>query len=242
MIWTILAFSYVIISMIILFPIGIAAMFFYFLGLRKIMIWVIYYVAKFWGLSIIKVTGCTVTVTGRENIPKKGGVCFVSNHCGYFDIILLLAYCGRPIGFVAKKELLWVPVLNCWIYMIGGLFIDRKAIRKAVRTINKGVERIKSGGGMIIFPEGHRSKGQGLLPFHPGSLKLATMAEAPIVPVALEGSYEVFEKNLRAVRTSLKVAFCEPIDTKNLPHEERKQILCDRIYSVIKEHLEPSGD
>jgi 1-acyl-sn-glycerol-3-phosphate acyltransferase len=224
--------------MIFLLPFGFLAMLLHLLGLKKLMRQAVSLIGKGWALSVIKITGCKITVTGRENIPKKGGVCFASNHCGYFDIALLLAYCGRPIGFIAKKELGYVPFLNVWIYMIGGLYIDRGNARKAIRTINKGVQRIKSGGGMIIFPEGHRSKGLGLLPFHPGSLKLATSAGAPIVPVAIEGSYEVFEKTLRVVSSPVKITFCEPIDTASLPPEEKKQILSDRIYSVIKEKLE----
>jgi 1-acyl-sn-glycerol-3-phosphate acyltransferase len=237
MIKTVLAFIFLALFVLFLFPFGVAAMFFYLLGFKKTVKQFVALIEKVWGMTLIKVTGCKVEVTGRENIPPKGGVCFVSNHDGYFDIALLLAYCGRHVGFIAKKELLLVPFLNIWIYMIGGLFIDRGNIKKAVRTINKGAERIKSGGGMIIFPEGHRSKGQGLLPFHPGSLKLATMAEAPIVPVAIEGSYNVFEKNRRVTPASLKVAFCEPIDTASLPPESRKVILCNMIYSVIKEKL-----
>jgi 1-acyl-sn-glycerol-3-phosphate acyltransferase len=224
--------------MIFLLPFGLLAMLLNLLGLKKLTSQAIYRIAQGWALAIVKISGCKITVTGRESIPKKGGVCFVSNHCGYFDIVLLLAYCGRPIGFIAKKELGYVPFLNIWIFMVGGLYIDRGVIRKAIRTINKGVQRIKSGGGMIIFPEGHRSKGRGLLPFHPGSLKLATSAEAPIVPVAIEGSYEVLEKTWRVVSVPVKIAFCEPIDTASLPPEEKKQILSDRIYSVIREKLE----
>jgi 1-acyl-sn-glycerol-3-phosphate acyltransferase len=223
--------------MIFLVPFGFIALIFHAIGFRKSMNQFVYRIAQSWGLSIIKMIGCKVTVTGRENIPKNGGVCFVSNHGGYFDIVLTLAYCGRLVGFVAKKELLLVPFLNIWIYMLGGLFIDRSTLRKASRTINKGVEKIKNGSGLIIFPEGHRSMGRGLLPFHPGSLKLATMAEAPIVPTVLEGSYELWEKNKRVVKTNLKVTFCEPIDTANLPATDRKLILSDRIYSVIKEKL-----
>ena len=237
MIRTILTLIYVSLSFVVLFPFGLIAMFFYFLGLKKIMTYAIYKLAQGWALSIIIVTGCTVKVTGKENVPKKGGVCFVANHTGFFDIVLIFASCGRPVGFIAKKELSYIPFLNCWIYMVGGQFIDRSSARKALRSINKGVERIKSGGGMIIFPEGHRSKGRGLLPFHPGSLKLATMANAPIVPAVLEGSYNVFEKNYRVNSTELKVTFCEPIDTASLSPEDRKVVLSDRIYSVINERL-----
>jgi len=239
MIKTILVLLYLVIIMIIFLPFGVIPMLFYFLGFRKAMGLVIYRLAQAWAWSITKVAGVKVTVTGKENIPKNGSsVCFVSNHCGYFDIIILLAYCGRTFGFVAKKELLLVPFLNCWIYMLGGLFIDRKNVRKAIKTINKGVQRIKAGNGMLIFPEGHRSKGRGLLPFHPGSLKLATSAEAPIVPVAIDGSYDVFEKTYRVVSTEVKLAFLKPIETAGLPPEERKIVLSDRIFSVIKEQLE----
>ena len=237
MVKTVLLFVYVAVSMIFLVPFGLIALIFYAIGFRKAMKQVFYRIAQGWGLAIIKVTGCKVTVTGRENIPKKGGVCFVSNHSGYFDIVLMLAYTGRMVGFVAKKEFLLVPFLNIWIFMLGGFFIDRSSIRKASQTINKGVEKIKSGHGLIIFPEGHRSLGRGLLPFHPGSLKLATMAEAPIVPTVIEGSYELLEKNKRFTKTTLKVTFCEPIDTASLPTADRKLILSDKIYAVIKEKL-----
>jgi 1-acyl-sn-glycerol-3-phosphate acyltransferase len=201
------------------------------------MMHIIYRLGQLWALSLIPVAGCTAEVKGRENIPKKGGVCFVSNHCGFFDIILLLAFSGRPFGFVAKKELLYVPFIDLWIYMLGGLFIDRGNVKNAIATINKGVKRIKAGGGMLIFPEGHRSKGQGLLPFHPGSLKLATQAGAVIVPVAISGSYDVFEKNNRVESAATKISFLAPIDTASLPLQDRKQLLCDRIFSAIKEEL-----
>jgi 1-acyl-sn-glycerol-3-phosphate acyltransferase len=237
MIKTVLIIIYVGATFIILSPFGLIALFLSLFGLKKQMALAVYKLAQGWALSIIKITGCTVTVTGKENIPRKGGVCFVANHTGYFDIVLMYACCGRPAGFIAKKELIFIPFLNAWIYMVGGQFLDRGSARKALRSINKGVERIKSGGGMIVFPEGHRSKGAGLLLFHPGSLKLATMAEAPIVPVALTGSYDVFERNYRVNSVNAKVVFCEPIITADLPSEDRKVVLSDRIYSVINEQL-----
>ncbi|MCL2802153.1 MAG: 1-acyl-sn-glycerol-3-phosphate acyltransferase [Treponema sp.] len=238
MIKTTLSFIYLVIAMILLIPIGFLAGIFFLLGLRKAMKVVIYKLAQGWARSLIFIARCKITVKGRENIPRKTPVCFVSNHCGYFDILLLLAYCGRPFGFVAKKELLLVPFLNIWIFLLGGLFIDRTNVRKAIRTINEGAQRIRAGGAMIIFPEGHRSKGRGLLPFHPGSLKLATMAEAPIVPIAIEGSYEVLEKNKRVCSVPVNISFLPLIETANLPSEDKKQILSDRIYSAIKEELE----
>jgi 1-acyl-sn-glycerol-3-phosphate acyltransferase len=189
---------------------------------------------------LIFLTGCKLTVTGREHIPRKGGLCIVSNHGSIFDILLHLAYVGRPFGFIAKKELLAVPFLNLWIFLLGGLFIDRKNTRRAVKTIERGVERIKAGGVMIIFPEGTRSKGQGLLPFHPGSLKLAARSLAPVVPAAISGSYDVFERNYRVNAVPVTVAYGAAIPTDRLPAEGRTKRLSEETRAVIGAALEPT--
>jgi 1-acyl-sn-glycerol-3-phosphate acyltransferase len=230
---TILIFIPVVAAFFVLLPIGLLGLLLRLIGIKKPAAHFVYRAAQGWGRLIVFLSGCKVTVSGRENIPKKGGVCFVSNHGSIFDIVLILAFAGRPFGFIAKKELVFIPLLNVWILLLGGLFIDRKNIREAVKTINKGIDRIKSGGAMIIFPEGHRSRGQGLLPFHPGSLKLATQAEAPIVPVALSGSYDVFEKNYRLNSVPIGVSFGVPIPTADLPVADRKQVLASRIRDNI---------
>jgi len=234
---TIVCFAYVAVSMMILIPVGIVVVLFSLIGLRPLMSALMCRIGQGWARLLTGITGCTVTVTGRENIPRRGGVCFVSNHGSIFDIVLLLAYSGRFLGFVAKKELMFIPLVNIWIFVFGGLFIDRKNPRKALKTINTGVERIKSGGTMIIFPEGHRSRGCGLLPFHPGSFKLATQSEAVIVPVAIAGTYDVFEKNSRLNPGPVSITFCKPINTADIPATDRKTVLSDQIYGVIKGEL-----
>jgi 1-acyl-sn-glycerol-3-phosphate acyltransferase len=208
------------------------------LGLRRQSSLWMYRLAQGWARFMIALIGCEVTVRGRENIPPRGGICFVSNHGSIFDILLLLAYAGRPFGFVAKKELSYIPLLNLWIYLLGGSFIDRKNIRQALRTISRGIKRIREGGGMIIFPEGRRSRGQGLLPFRPGALKLATKAEAPIVPVALSGSYDVFERNYRVAAVPVGISFGPPIPTADLSPEDRKRVLAEKTRDLIAGMLE----
>ena len=239
MIRTIVAFIVVVIASLFVTPFGIIAGVAGLLGLRKIRLAIMYPAMIFWSRLLLKMTGCKISAKGRENIPLKGGVCFVCNHSGIADIVLFAGYCRRVVGFIAKKELIFVPIINLWIYLLGGLFIDRKNPRKALKTINKGVEKIKAGGSMIIFPEGSRSRGRGLLPFHPGSLKLATQAEAVIVPVAISGTYELFEKKRRVDSSvHIKISFCKPVNTSEIPLTERKQALADRIFAVIKEELE----
>lgn len=238
MVKTVICFAYVVLAVVGFIPIGIIVVLFSFLGLRRPMSVLMYRIAQGWACGLIAIIGCKVTVTGREKVPLKGGVCFVSNHASIFDIVMLLRYAGRPIGFVAKKELMLIPLLNVWISVIGGLFIDRKNPRNALKTINTGAARIKAGAGMLIFPEGSRSRGQGLLPFKPGSFRLATQAGAVIVPVALRGTYDVFEKNYRANSCDVKITFCDPVNVADIPNEDRKSVLSDRVRSLIASALE----
>jgi len=238
MIKTAMCFAYVVVSMILLTPIGFIVVLFSLLGLRGPMSLLMCRVGQFWALILIKMIGCEITVSGRENIPAKGSVCFVSNHGSIFDIVLILRYTGRLVGFVAKKELRMIPLVNMWIFVVGGLFIDRKNLRKAHKTINTGVARIKAGGSMIVFPEGSRSRGQGLLPFHPGALKLATLSGAVIVPVALSGTYDIFERNRRVFAGPVKITFCEQIDTASIPAVGRKIALSDQIHGIIEKALD----
>ena len=234
MLKTIFLFTLTGILMILVTPIGIIAFVLQWVGLRKATRHLSYRTAQFWAILVRFISGCPVDLRGKENIPPKKGVCFVSNHGSIFDIILALAYIGRPFGFIAKKELLLVPLLNLWIHILGGLFIDRKNPRKALKTITEGINRLKKGSSMLIFPEGHRSRDQGLLPFHPGSFKLATKSGVPIIPVSIKGSYDVVEKNGRVTKTPLRVTFGTPINTGEYNTQELADIARDAVAKGLE--------
>ena len=234
---TVLGFSATVLAAVLYLAIGILAFVLSFLGLKKPMSWVVYKLAQFWAHCVIIITGCAMEVEGREHIPPKGKVCFMSNHGSIFDAVLALAYIGRPFGFIAKKELSLVPLLNLWILLLGGLYIDRKNMRKALETINLGIRRIQKGGRMLIFPEGTRSKGRGLLPFKSGAIRLATHSLAPIVPIAISGSYEVFEKNYRVNPGPVRVVFCPPIMIADMSPDDRKHHLADQVRDIIQAAL-----
>ncbi|MDR2808738.1 MAG: 1-acyl-sn-glycerol-3-phosphate acyltransferase [Spirochaetaceae bacterium] len=223
--------------MIVFIPFGLIFYFISFFGLKKQTAFLIYKIAQIWACTLIKCTGCPVTVKGAGNIPRVEPICFISNHGSVFDTILLLAFAGRPVGFIAKKELIFIPFIDVWIIILGGLFLDRKNIRKAIKTIERGVLHIIEGYAMIIFPEGTRSRGRGLLPFHPGSFRLAAKSNALIVPVAISGSYDVFEKTGRVQPAPVTVQFGIPVASSSLPVTGRRQVLSEQIHEIIEEML-----
>jgi 1-acyl-sn-glycerol-3-phosphate acyltransferase len=213
-------------------------------GLRKTSSELMYKAVKYISSFILFCTGFKITVSGTENIPLRGktGLCFVCNHSGILDILLLFIAVGRPFGFIAKKEIVYVPFINLWLILLGGIFMDRTNPRKSLEAINRGAGKIKKGHSMAIFPEGTRSRGQGLLPFKTGSFHLATDSGADIIPVALTGSYEAFEKTSWVCPRPVYISFGKPIETSQTEGGRNRQYFSDLARAEIAELLKLQQD
>ncbi|MBO7135378.1 MAG: 1-acyl-sn-glycerol-3-phosphate acyltransferase, partial [Spirochaetaceae bacterium] len=67
--------------------------------------------------------GVKVTVKGLENLPRDRAVVLIGNHQGYLDIPLLLGFVDKPIAFIAKAEILKIPVLSTWMKLMQCTFL-----------------------------------------------------------------------------------------------------------------------
>jgi 1-acyl-sn-glycerol-3-phosphate acyltransferase len=177
---------------------------------------------------VLWLTGVDITVIGEENVPKDQAVLFIGNHRSFFDILLTYTRCTRPTGYVAKAEMEKIPLLSNWMRYLHCLFLDRKDIKKGLKTILTGIEKIKSGISICIFPEGTRNRGESdleLLEFHEGSFKLATKSNCPIIPIALNNTVSIFEKQFpRMKKTHVVIEYCKPIIPSELSKEDKKFI------------------
>ena len=177
-------------------------------------------------VKILKMAGVEVTVKGYEKIPKDRPVLYVGNHRSYFDILVGYTTVPGRVGFIAKKEMEKIPLLSGWMINVNCLFLDRKNIKEGLKTILAGVEKIKRGVSVWIFPEGTRNRNSDpkeLLPFKEGSLKIAEKSGCPVVPVAITGTADIFETHIpRITPGKVTIEFGEPIILKELPPEERK--------------------
>lgn len=191
--------------------------------------------------KVINRTGSKVEVKGRENLPE-GAVLFVSNHQGLFDILVLLGYLDKPTGFIAKKEIERIPIINKWMTLIYCIFMDRKDRRQSVQTIHQGIQFLKDGHSLVVFPEGTRSRGKKLNTFKSGSLNLATRSKVPIVPLAIDGTYQMLEENNGKVKaSSIKLIIEKPIQPKDYQHmtkNELSSLLKEIIGTSLNEHKE----
>ena len=184
-----------------------------------------------WSLNI------KIRAVGLEKIPRDGSpVCFVSNHQSMLDIPAVIAGLRIWAGFITKQELDRIPLVSSWIWSINCVYIDRKSPRSSISAILKGVENIRNGIPMFIFPEGTRSKDGSLGEFKSGSLKLATRAKAVIVPITIDGTRKALEQKQGVRRTVVIISVADPIPTANLNEEELK-VLPDTVYGAIEQQF-----
>ncbi len=186
--------------------------------------------------KVIQKTKSDVHVYGQDKLPDEA-VLFVANHQGLFDILALIGYLGKPIGFIAKKETKKLPIVSTWMELIHCVFIDRSDRRQAVKAISQGITYLKSGHSIVVFPEGTRSRGSNLNEFKSGSLRLATKAKVPIVPVAINGTYQMMEQDKGKIKSStITMTITEPIypsDYQDKKHGE----LAASIQTTIEETI-----
>ncbi|MDF2886680.1 MAG: 1-acyl-sn-glycerol-3-phosphate acyltransferase [Lacrimispora sp.] len=197
---------------------------------------------------ILFFAGVKITVKGKEKIPDDQAVLYVGNHRSYFDILVGYTTVPGLVGFVAKKEMKKIPLLSNWMEYVNCLFLDRKNLKEGLKTILQGIEQVKSGISVWIFPEGTRNKNEDimeLLPFKEGSLKIAEKSGCPVVPVAITGTAEVFEKHLPFIRSSkVTIEFGEPFLVKELPPEHKKfpgAYVKKEIERILEEELSFQG-
>jgi 1-acyl-sn-glycerol-3-phosphate acyltransferase len=188
------------------------------------------------GDFLVKKAGIRLETNGQENVPE-GPVVFVSNHQSYWDIpIFFAAVKSKPFGFVAKASLRKIPGFGNWIKDVRSVFIQREDARAALRAIDEGIGLLQQGFSLVIFPEGTRSRSGKMREFKKGSLRLATKAGVPVVPVTLDGTYRAFEETGKISPATIRVIIHKAIETKELSKREAGE-LAEVVEQIIGKQL-----
>ena len=131
-----------------------------------------------------------IRVFGIENIPPKGGVLLASNHQSYLDPPLIAGVARRDVHIMARASLFKIPGLRALIVSYKAFPIERG--RVDVTAVKTAIDRLKKGYAVLVFPEGTRTRDGKVATMKPGFRLLSDRADAPIVPVLLEGVYDIW--------------------------------------------------
>ncbi len=184
-------------------------------------------------------------IDGLNNVPREGGFLVVSNHLHNADPVLISVASPGPMHYMAKKELMTVPVVGKVIQYGGAFPVDRgKADRQAIQM---ATERLQQGIAVGMFPEGTRSVTRRIDRVLPGAGLIALRGNVPILPVAIVGSERLpFNGSKQMHETSggrwrVTVTIGEPFtlplkpDGKRLSSEEAINVAMERVAAMLPE-------
>ena len=176
-----------------------------------------------------------------ERVPLDGPVILASNHASYLDPFLVGAMTRRPIHYLARKSLFRYPVVGRVLRSWNAVPVDRDSGSGAgLKTI---LDRLTAGGGIVLFPEGTRTADGTLQRARSGIGLTVIKSNAPVVPVRVFGTFEVFGRQHRFPRPGrVRVTFGPVMQFASLREESRlcskprlKQIYQDVADAILTE-------
>ncbi|MCM1005029.1 MAG: 1-acyl-sn-glycerol-3-phosphate acyltransferase [Prevotella sp.] len=154
-----------------------------------------YWAPMIWSRAVCALAFVRVKVVGKENLQKGKSYVFVANHQGAFDIWAIYGYLGHNFKWLMKKSLEKVPMVGFTCKTVGHVFVDDSSVAGIKNTIEDAQKRLKQGMSLVIFPEGTRSLYGNMLPFKRGAFMLASEFKMPVVPLTIDGSFNVMPRN-----------------------------------------------
>lgn len=203
-----------------------------------------YYPGMVWSRLVCIITLCPVKVQGGEKLKKGQSYIFVPNHQGAYDIFLIYGYLGHKIKWVMKQSLRKIPFVGKACEVAGFIFVDNSSVRAATRTIEEAKKRLQGGSSIVIFPEGSRTPTGKMGKFKKGAYQMAVDLKLPVVPVSINGTYEVMPIGSFLIRPhKIELVIHDPIPTDEIVFENMRDAavklsgLAERSKTVIESGL-----
>lgn len=197
--------------------------------------WWGYYPPMIWSRLMCKVPLLKVCVEGRENLDPKQSYVFVANHQGPYDIFLIYGWIGRPFSWLMKKELADIPILGSACLKAGHILVDKSGPKAIKNCQDQAQNALRNGGSIVVFPEGSRTFTGHMAHFRRGPFVLANEMRLPIVPITIDGSFQVLprQKGFNFVnRHPLRLIIHNPI-----PFRDDMEGIISESYRVIESGL-----
>jgi 1-acyl-sn-glycerol-3-phosphate acyltransferase len=174
---------------------------------------------------------------GLENLPA-GNFVLCANHQSNFDALVLFRHIRRHMRYVAKKELLKVPLLGPALRRAGNIFVERTGGDSDKAKLSDAANSVRTRVSVVFFAEGTRSDDGILRPFKKGAAIMAIDAQVPLIPAAIAGTHRILEKGSVQIRPRPSVLMIgKPIDTTGMKAEQRDE-LTQRAHAEVAKLLE----
>ena len=182
-------------------------------------------------------SGIRYTVTGREHLQRNRAAVYAVNHTSNVEPPILfdtLSDLFPRLRVLYKAELRKLPILT-WAFDLAGFVpLERGNRDQSLPAIERAAEALRDGNSFLIFPEGTRSRDGTLLPFKKGGFIMALKAQAPVVPIAIDGARAAMRKGSPWIQpVVVRVAIGPPIETAGQSLDDR-----DKLTAAVRGEVE----
>lgn len=183
-----------------------------------------------------RILGIKTEVRVHPDAKNIESAVYIANHQSNLDMVTLTKAVQPRTVTIGKKSLVWLPFFGILYWLTGNILIDRANRSKAVGTIEQVAEKIKSGHlSVMMFPEGTRSRGRGLLPFKTGAFHTAMAAGVPIVPICVSSTNAQLKLN-RWDNGKVIVETLAPVDSSTWQRSDVRQ-LAEDFHETMLAHI-----
>lgn len=181
---------------------------------------------RLWGRAILGAAGVELHRENLDIIEPDKRYILVSNHYSYLDVPCIVTAIRQPIRFMAKVSLFKIPIFGWALGRAGFIPVDRKNRREAVKSFDLAAERIRKGNTITIFPEEGRSRHREMRPFQRGAFLLALKSEKTIIPIAVDGTFDVWPAGVWRIKPGkVTIKAGKPIETAGLTLRDKSRLL-----------------
>ena len=184
-----------------------------------------YAVARVAVRVILRLAGVRMEVSGPDPWLAPQPCIYVANHTSNVDPPAVFPYLPRVV-IIGKAAVFRWPLLGHALKLAEFIPVQRDEADSRRKALDAGVERLRRGLSLLIFPEGTRSPDGKLLPFRPGPFTMAIETGAPVVPITVAGTGEIMSKGKLGIRSGrVRLVFHPPISTTGLTPADRDTLM-----------------
>ena len=150
-----------------------------------------------------------------EHVKPGTSYVFVANHQGAYDIFSIYGYLNYQFRWMMKKSLEKIPLVGYSCKVTGHIMVDNSSPSATRRTMELAERQLRGGMSLVVFPEGARTWDGHMRPFKRGAYMLAMEFGLPVVPISIDGAFDVMPRFRKIPRWgTITLTIHKPIEPK----------------------------
>lgn len=184
------------------------------------------------------IVGLKVNYRISEKAKQNGSAVYIANHQNNYDMVTTTGSVQPGTVTIGKKSLVWIPFFGIIYWLTGNILINREDKKSAKNTIQEVSDQMHEKNiSVMIFPEGTRSRGRGLLPFKMGAFHTALQAGVNVIPTVVSNTHEQVKLN-RWNNGEVIVEVLDPIDTSDYKKREIRRLMNDSHAIMLAKYIQ----